>query len=83
MAPPERDFEVVWEIEPPLHADVAHLHAQLDSAAGVATGVLVPDNHTGRATVSSIAIAREVARQRAGGHGLPQRPRPEPARPAP
>jgi methylenetetrahydrofolate reductase (NADPH) len=60
MAPPERDFEVVWEIEPPLHADVAHLHAQLDSAVGVATRVLVPDNHTGRATVSSIAIAREV-----------------------
>jgi methylenetetrahydrofolate reductase (NADPH) len=61
MAAPEHDFEVVWEIEPPLHADVEALHGQLISAAGVATSILVPDNHTGRATVSSIAIAREVA----------------------
>ena len=60
MAAPEHDFEVVWEIEPPLHADVEALHGQLVAAAGVATSILVPDNHTGRATVSSIAIAREV-----------------------
>ena len=61
MAEPEHDFEVVWEIEPPLRADVDLLHAQLASATDVATSILVPDNHTGRATVSSIAIARVVA----------------------
>jgi 5,10-methylenetetrahydrofolate reductase len=66
MAPSEQDFEVVWEIEPPVRADVDLLHAQLDSAAGVASIVLVPDNHTGRATVSSIAVARHV-----GARGLP------------
>jgi len=60
MATPEPDFEVVWEIEPPLRADIGALDEQLDAAADVATTILVPDNHTGRATVSSIAIAREV-----------------------
>ena len=61
MATPEHDFDVVWEIEPPLDADIDLLHAQLDAARAVATSILVPDNHTGRATVSSIAVAREVA----------------------
>ncbi len=60
MPATERDLEVVWEIEPPLNAEVALLHDQIESAAVVATRILVPDNHTGRATVSSIAIAREV-----------------------
>ena len=54
------NFEVVWEIEPPLQADLGPLHGQLDAARGVATSILVPDNHTGRATVSSIAVARQV-----------------------
>ena len=58
------DFEVVWEIEPPIRAEPRFLDAQLDSSVGVATSILVPDNHTGRATVSSIAIARAV-----GGRG--------------
>jgi hypothetical protein len=61
MAELEHDFEVVWEIEPPLRADVGLLHAQLASATDVATSILVPDTHTGRATASSIAIARAVA----------------------
>ncbi len=60
MAVPENDFDVVWEIEPPLHAAIDLLHEQLDAAKGAATTILVPDNHTGRATVSSIAVARVV-----------------------
>lgn len=54
------EFEVVWEIEPPVDGCVDALHAQLDAARPVATTVLVPDNHTGRATASSIAVARRV-----------------------
>ena len=58
-------FEVVWEIDPPVEGDVARLHRQLATLDGLATAALVPDNHTGRATVSSIAVAAEV--QRWGG----------------
>lgn len=61
MASRTPDFSVVWEIEPPLHADLGPLHGQLDAARRVTTSILVPDNHTGRATVSSIAVARQVA----------------------
>lgn len=43
-----------------MDGDVRALEAQLDAISGVASTVLVPDNHTGRATVSSIAIARRV-----------------------
>jgi methylenetetrahydrofolate reductase (NADPH) len=60
MAGSGHAFDVVWEIEPPLGAEVEALRAQLDTASAVASKVLVPDNHTGRATVSSIAVAREV-----------------------
>lgn len=51
-------FEVVWELDPPVTADLDRLHRQLDSARRAATSVLVPDNHTGRATVSSLSVAR-------------------------
>lgn len=61
MATRAPNFEIVWEIEPPLQADLGPLHGQLDAARGVATEILVPDNHTGRATVSSIAVARQVS----------------------
>lgn len=60
MAATEHPFEVVWEIEPPTRADTDSLHGQLAAAADAATAILVPDNHTGRATVSSIAVARAV-----------------------
>jgi 5,10-methylenetetrahydrofolate reductase len=60
MAPCAPGFEVVWEIEPPARPELAPLDAQVDAAAGVATSILVPDNHTGRATVSSIVVARHV-----------------------
>lgn len=53
-------FEVVWELDPPATPDLDRLHRQLDSARQVAAAVLVPDNHTGRATVSSLSVARTV-----------------------
>lgn len=53
--------EIVWEVDPPATADARALQAQLDAIDAVASAVLVPDNHTGRATVSSIAVARRVA----------------------
>lgn len=61
-------FDLVWEVDPPVRPDLAGLHRQLADAADVATAVLVPDNHTGRATVSSIAVAQEVGR--AGHHAI-------------
>ena len=54
--------EVVWEVDPPADGDPRSLSAQLDAIGDVVDSVLVPDNHTGRATVSSIAVARRVLR---------------------
>lgn len=54
------EAEVVWEVDPPAAATSTSLADQIDAINDVATSVLVPDNHTGRATVSSIAVARRV-----------------------
>jgi 5,10-methylenetetrahydrofolate reductase len=56
-APP---FEVVCEIEPPTRADLMHVRHQIGVLSAVADSFLIPDNHIGRATVSSIAVAHEV-----------------------
>lgn len=53
-------FEVIWEVDTPQTATTDLLHRQLDSARRVATSVLVPDNHIGRATASSIVVAGQV-----------------------
>lgn len=53
-------FEVVCELEPPATPDLTQVHDGIDKMRGVAARFLVPDNHLGRATVSSIAVAREV-----------------------
>ncbi len=58
-----RPFEVVWELEPPTRPDLTHLHRQVDHLGPRASAFLVPDNHTGRATVSSIVVAHEVQRR--------------------
>jgi 5,10-methylenetetrahydrofolate reductase len=42
---------------------------QIVAFDGVTDHFLIPDNHIGRATVSSIAVAREVADL--GGHAVP------------
>jgi len=58
-------FEIVWELDPPTRPDLTRLHGQLNALSASSSTFLVPDNHTGRATVSSIAVAAEV--QRWGG----------------
>jgi methylenetetrahydrofolate reductase (NADPH) len=54
-------FELIVEIEPPTKPSLVHARHQIGVLGKVADGYLVPDNHLGRATVSSIAVAREVA----------------------
>ncbi|MDT5036666.1 MAG: hypothetical protein QOE03_1851 [Micromonosporaceae bacterium] len=54
-------FELVCEVEPPTRPDLMHVRHQIGVLSTVAHSFLVPDNHIGRATVSSIAVAHEVA----------------------
>ena len=53
-------FEVVCEIEPPTRPDLMRVRHQIGVLSKVATAFLIPDNHIGRATVSSLAVAHEV-----------------------
>jgi methylenetetrahydrofolate reductase (NADPH) len=54
-------FELVCEAEPPTRPDLTHVRHQIGVLSKVAHSFLIPDNHIGRATVSSIAVAHEVA----------------------
>jgi len=54
-------FEVVCEIEPATRPDLTRVRHQIGVLSPIATRFLIPDNHIGRATVSSIAVAHEVA----------------------
>ena len=53
-------FELVCEIEPPTRPDLMHVRHQIGTLSKVADTFLIPDNHLGRATVSSVAVAHEV-----------------------
>jgi 5,10-methylenetetrahydrofolate reductase len=53
-------FELVCEIEPPTKPDLKRVRHQIGVLSAVADAFLIPDNHLGRATVSSIAVAHEV-----------------------
>ncbi|WP_336214650.1 methylenetetrahydrofolate reductase [Nonomuraea sp. LPB2021202275-12-8] len=53
-------FELVCEIEPPTKPDLKHVRHQIGTLSKIAHSFLVPDNHIGRATVSSVAVAHEV-----------------------
>jgi 5,10-methylenetetrahydrofolate reductase len=53
-------FELVCEIEPPTRPDLRPVRHQIGVLSRVASSFLIPDNHLGRATVSSIAVAHEV-----------------------
>ena len=55
------EFSVLCEIEPPRRPDIEHVRAQIEELRDVAGAFLIPDNHLGRATVSSVAVAHEVA----------------------
>lgn len=54
-------FAVLCEIEPATTPDLRRVRRQIVAFDGVTDLFLIPDNHIGRATVSSIAVAREVA----------------------
>jgi 5,10-methylenetetrahydrofolate reductase len=54
-------FELICEVEPATTPDLTSVRHQIGVLSRVATRFLIPDNHIGRATVSSIAVAHEVA----------------------
>ena len=60
VAMPSGNFEIICEIEPATRPDVMHVRHQIGVLSRVADAFLIPDNHIGRATVSSIAVAHEV-----------------------
>lgn len=66
MAP--KPFEVICEIEPATRPDLVRVRRQIGVLGTVAGAFLIPDNHIGRATVSSIAVAHEVAQM--GGRAI-------------
>jgi 5,10-methylenetetrahydrofolate reductase len=61
-------FEVICEIEPATTPDLTRVRHQIGMMAPVASSFLIPDNHIGRATVSSVAVAHEV--QAMGGRAV-------------
>ena len=63
-----RPFEIICEIEPPVRPDLTHARHQIGVLSAVSGTFLIPDNHIGRATVSSIAVAHEV--QAMGGRSI-------------
>jgi methylenetetrahydrofolate reductase (NADPH) len=61
-------FATICEIEPPTRPDLTRVRHQIGVLTPVADGFLIPDNHLGRATVSSVAVAAEV--QAMGGRSI-------------
>src|SRR4051812_47919040 len=61
-------FEIACEIEPPTGPDLMHVRHQIGVLSKVASAFLIPDNHIGRATVSSVAVAHEV--ENMGGRSI-------------
>ncbi len=58
----EKDgFAVLCEIEPPRRPDIENVRRQIHTLGPVTDAFLIPDNHLGRATVSSVAVAHEVS----------------------
>ncbi len=64
----DHGFELVCEIEPPTRPDLKRVRHQIGVLSVVADSFLIPDNHLGRATVSSVAVAHEV--QAMGARGI-------------
>jgi len=54
-------FSILCEIEPSRRPNIDHVRDQIDVLNPVVDAFLIPDNHLGRATVSSVAVAHEVA----------------------
>lgn len=62
------NFEVICEIEPATTPDLKKVRHQIGVLSPIASAFLIPDNHIGRATVSSVAVAHEV--QQMGGRSI-------------
>ncbi|MGO8874478.1 MAG: methylenetetrahydrofolate reductase [Acidimicrobiales bacterium] len=65
---PDVPFKVICEIEPATRPDLRRVRHQIGVLTSVASDFLIPDNHLGRATVSSVAVAHEV--EAMGGHSI-------------
>jgi methylenetetrahydrofolate reductase (NADPH) len=65
---PSTPFATVCEIEPPTRPDLTRVRHQIGVLTPVTDAFLIPDNHLGRATVSSVAVAAEV--QAMGGRSI-------------
>ena len=63
-----RSFEIICEIEPATRPELTHVRHQIGVLSPVVNAFLIPDNHIGRSTVSSIAVAHEV--QLMGGRSI-------------
>src|SRR5712675_183289 len=61
-------FEIVCEVESLTRSDLMHVRHQIGVLSKVASAFLIPDNHIGRATVSSVAVAHEV--EQMGGRSI-------------
>lgn len=61
-------FKVICEIEPATRPDLRRVRHQIGVLTSVSSDFLIPDNHLGRATVSSVAVAHEV--EAMGGHSI-------------
>jgi methylenetetrahydrofolate reductase (NADPH) len=53
-------FEVICEIQPSTRPDLMLVRHQIGVLSRIASAFLIPDNHLGRATISSVAVAHEV-----------------------
>jgi 5,10-methylenetetrahydrofolate reductase len=62
------NFDVICEIEPATTPDLKRVRHQIGVLSPIASAFLIPDNHIGRATVSSVAVAHEV--QAMGGRSI-------------
>jgi 5,10-methylenetetrahydrofolate reductase len=61
-------FQLICEVEPATQPDLMKVRHQIGVMSRIASAFLIPDNHIGRATVSSIAVAHEVAQM--GGRSI-------------
>jgi methylenetetrahydrofolate reductase (NADPH) len=68
VTPPARPFKLICEIEPATTPDLTRVRHQIGVLSPITTTFLIPDNHIGRATVSSVAVAHEV--QLMGGRSI-------------
>jgi 5,10-methylenetetrahydrofolate reductase len=55
-------FRLIYEIEPPREATLTKFFRQLEIFGDVVDAVLIPDNHLGRAAVSSVVLAIEAVK---------------------